>query len=323
MASVEGVYFQYLELNGVEIPLARLLEGTYIECTDLSGPKVILRLNDMDSGVRDDGGLSEGSSLKVTLGLTEGDAAILELEFIVISCPYSNKILTINGLLKEIYDLKQKAVEPKFYVEKPVTDIIEELIPLPANSDPVPLAQTYHLTPDITPAQLIRKIERENNLIVYVSRGELYIHNRAEVMKGGPVMTFEHQNEAADNQIRAYTVLRKKDHYQRQMSRQHVGWSMVDGPIVGKGQGAVVVSSLSTQEQLDSLPSYTLPLMEFNTGSNDSLAAGLVIKLVMHRFRNDTVIDESLPESVLVTRVCHHQYSSSHTCLVEVGVPSE
>lgn len=323
MAKYESVLVQSLALDNEEIDQSRLIEATYIECIDLSGPKLILKLNDMDSTLRDDFGLKEGSLIHAQIGSPNGSESILELDFSVVSYSNDENILSVNCLLKAIFDLKFQPDSAVFYVNKKVDAIINDLLPLKLTSDSIPQQQTYHLTPNITKAQLLRQICRENDLLMFVSRGELHVKKRENIMKPSPKFTYEYMAEGAEYSIRNYSILRLAEHYRKKMQRRHIGWSMTDGPIDSGKTGAPVLSSLPSKEQLVALSAYSLPIIEFSAIGNDALTVGMTLKLILHRHFVDKVIDESIPETLFATRVCHHQLGMAHTSVVELGVPIE
>ena len=119
MNQQEYLLFQRIihDKSGEEVDLSWLQEATYIETIDLSGPKLILKINDRESFLRDDLLIAEKDLLTVTLADHYQRAGMdIEETFVIETMPVDgNEVITLNCLPLLIHNLKQPAKQAHFF----------------------------------------------------------------------------------------------------------------------------------------------------------------------------------------------------------------
>lgn len=324
----EHLLLQRVEFDGEALDLSWVTQVTYIETLDLSGSKLILSMNDRESILRDDLGVSELDTLKVTLADPyRRDEMDITAEFVIQTMPVGNDdTITFNCLVKAIHDLKKPAKQPRFFVQEPCRQIISQFMPgVPLQVGHFPVVEDYHLLPAMRPSRLLRQMAREMGGALFYRRNEL-IFNTVQALYSQPHSYEYHFNDARqENQIVSYTLNNAVSLVDDRVKRNYQGWNITQGHIKGSAwrSDAAELTGLTSLLSLNGLSKLPVPVLDFYCLGNGGLRAGDALSLVWNRLNLEAPVDESLPEKVVIGTVAHRYTAQKYQCLIKAVQPLE
>lgn len=320
---MQQLLVQKILVGGAELDIALLQSCTYVETLDLSGPRLMLTIQDRDNIVRDDFGVVEGASLTVSFSdqHLRGGLDVSE-EFVIRSVVVAQNIsLTVSAFPKPIHKLKTPSEEALFLNDTDVPGVIGKVLPgIPLESDQLPAVDMWHLLSGERPSKKLRGLAYESAAAFYYLRKKFYTKSYAKLWAQPSFAEFHYDDARKTNQIVSYTGLYRKDLANERMNRSFVGWDMVKGVLGQGGGGPVEISRHSQEHKLAAMNTYMLPAIDFGTHGWGSLKPGVCIDLKFHRSQEGKPFDESLPEKVLLTAVAHHYATNRYSCRVKGGV---
>ncbi|MGB1271364.1 MAG: hypothetical protein ACPG5T_04770 [Endozoicomonas sp.] len=317
-------FIQTVTLQGQLVDPGMLLEATYIETMDLSGPKLILVYRDPFKVIRDDQRLAEESILTVEMGdFNQLDRAQIKSEFRVGSIDEEGDRITVNCTHRTISELKRPAPQARLYAARTPAYILRDLVPeMVIDADPVPVLGDHHLHAGESRTLFLQRMAREHGAVVWGCRGALHFKKVAGLLS--PLvprfeLVYEHGNRLAPYQLRSYRNLPGERSYKEAFDRKLQGWSMTGGPVLSRKHtdAPIRLHSHHNASALDGLTARLVPYIEADSHGNAEIAPGVIIPTVFHRDDAVSVVDESLPVELLVGLVAHHQDESGYRCLIE------
>lgn len=312
----------YHEKSWEELDLSWLVEAIYIETIDLSGPRLILRINDRESVLRDDLEMTELDSLVVTLADPyTREEMDFEETFIIETMPVGkDETITLNCLPKIIHDLKIPAKQAQFFVQEPVSNLLSQFLPgLTHAVGAFPSSSDFHLLPAMRPSRLLRQVARELGAQLFVRRGEVVCKTFAGLASAEPLYEYHWNDERQENQIAGYQQISASTLIDDRMRRNYQGWSLTEGRVLSNvfsGEPAEL-TGLDTALTLDSLAKAPVPVLDMYCLGNGGLKAGDTMGLIWNRMNIEMPLDESLPDKVVIGTVAHRYTANRYQCRIK------
>ncbi len=316
-------YVQTIKLGDVEFDLVALASLTYIESIDTGCPKLIIKINDRHSYIRDDIGLKVGHILKVELGNHHGDQPVEVKEFTVLTMPYSMDGLTINCLATKINNLKTPTVNPIFFPKQSPDLVLKSLVGADITlNGAFPVTMPYHLNSGVSASRLIKKICRENAAVFHLTRNGYLFSKIKSLMIQPPLAEYVFGNRSATYQIQAFKVISVEAMQNRELKKKYSGWNMKTGEINNGSPMEYSVTAIDNQQVIDNLNDFLLPVLEFECLGNDNFEAGKTLAVAINRNDIESVLDESIPAKMIIMKVSHYQEKTAYLCKVLLGIPN-
>lgn len=302
-----------------------VIECSIIENGDMSGTKLIMYLSDRNAYYRDDLGIRKDTEIELTYGDPEGRGDNIFIDTFTVMTPTAQgDVLKIEGFQKHCHLLKQPAQKAQFFVDQDPEKIIRALIPGVKLDVDSAKPGTYHLNPGASPSRLIRNMARDYGAMAFYCRGTFYFKRLNALLSQQPAFTYEHQNPSAEVSINHYQICDKSYMYKRVLNRQYIRWDTVEGlQKDGDPQNGIVMVTAPTAEALDNQNQAVIPVLEVDMLGNSSFMPSLAVNVVLNLGDTEKVIDETLPEKQLISRVTHYQTGNRYLCRQELGVPNE
>lgn len=325
----EGLFVQEVVhlRSGQKIDLAFIQEVTFVETMDLSGPQLMMDVDDPNAWLRDFIGLKNGDKISITMAdMYVRDNGISDLiEFTVLSFPVEGQTVSINAMATKISDIKKRSVSAMVFNRKSPNLIINKLFPgLKYDIDKSPIIEDYHMLAGESPSYMLRQMTREQGAHLYMSRDTMCFKRLVDLMKKPADFIYHHDDEREENQIIDYTVPSTQHILEDQLFRRYSGWSMTKGWVsVGDKTLPCIVSSSQSALTLKNITAAPKPTLDFTCMGNGGLRAGSCIDLIWHTNNIEAPIDESLPKRVIASVVSHFYASNKYYCRVKGVVPLE
>lgn len=327
MSDQSYTFLQSLTVNGHSVDMPRVVSLSYIEQLDLSGASFILQLRDEQSYIRDEFGLAKGAEIVMEMGDVYGTGGELFTEtFIVYVCPVESDIITVEGFQKECHELKIKAAEPKFFVNKSPRTILSQLVPSLKIDCASLSAGTYHLNQGQPPTRLLRQMARDYGAACWINRGTIYFKTLAEIASGTPLLSIGLNNVNADVEIAKYNVLNEDALYDRALQRCCSAWTTDGGYLSSEGQEgkpALLLSYPAIPAQLDNQALCINPKLDIVVVGDSRYTPAAVLSLEIIKLSHDAAIDESVAASLVVKTVTHYTESSKYNNRMILGALNE
>ena len=303
--------------------LGYLKRITYVETIDLSGPRLMLTMDDPDGYLSDTIRVMERDTLQVDFcDKWIIDRSDFSIPFTVMTAPKQGSIIEYEAFEANLAKLKNISKQGASFQNKPVDFILRQLAPgLKYDVEPLPPI-TAMLPPGARPSKIIRQAAYEQGAAAFVCRGTLNYKTFDLLLLGQPVDSIYYYKISDKlKQITDYEKPNSTALFKSHVERKYLGWSMSEG-LIESNSGAGLTpefSEVDKQLSLNNLSKIPYPAIDFTTLGNANLRPGIKLKLVWGTDRVDTPIDESLPEEVIIGTVAHHYSEQSYTCRV-VGV---
>lgn len=310
-----------VKCNGIEVDLSLMFTCAYIEFMNLDGAQLMIEFNDYEAMVRDDYGVKAGAELEIEFDDFSNDSFTEKFE-VLARDPTKDGGLMISGLQSWVSTAKKPAKRPKFFVNKSVKDIVKALMPDVARWDAeiVSGTFTYHLLQDMTPSSLIRKIERDLAIQVYILRGVGYIKSCATIDSESSNVTLEYNNPAAQYPISALSPFDLSKVWAREIGKAYFSWSMVGGMVGDESlDGTPIFLPHREAPALKNIRNQFMPVLDLNCFGSLQMAPSQKIEMIFHRHDEERVIDESLPDEGTISRITHFQEGLVYSCKLEVS----
>ncbi|MET4696631.1 hypothetical protein [Endozoicomonas lisbonensis] len=326
----ESIFVQsltYIDDDGEqELDIGFLKSLVYIETIDLSGPKLIVRLNDYEGVFREDVGISEGGVIRATLADPYvSDNMHLTEDFDILSTPVSeDDVLTLNCLSSVVNALKQPADTGRFFVDMTARQILSELVPdIDIDAAEPPVVEPYHLLPGKRPSGLIRKMAKEQGCVAFYCRGKLIYKPLDDLFNADSAFDYHYNDNrqrfqlGAYRQISAHNVLRDKS------ARHYVGWHKADGLIESSGTEGYPAefTGLTSSLTLNNMATLPVPVLDAFLHGQGGLSSGLAISITWNRENLESPLLESLPEKIVIGTVAHQYTFQKYHCRIKGVLP--
>jgi hypothetical protein len=302
--------------------LGYLKRITYVETIDLSGPRLMLTMDDPSGYLRDTLRVMERDTLQVDFSdQWVMDKSDFSVAFTVMTCPNQGSIIEYELFETNIAKLKNTSKQGASFRNKPVDFMLKQLAPgLKYDIEPLP-AITALLPPGARPSKTIRQAAYEHGAAAFIARGTFTYKTFDKLLKQPVDSIYYYKIADKLKQITSYEKPNSTALFKSHVVRNYIGWSMTEG-ILKSNSGAGLTpefTEVDNQSALDNLSKIPYPAIDFDTMGNGALRPGIKLKLVWGTDAVDMPIDESLPEEVLVGTVAHHYSAQSYRCRV-VGV---
>lgn len=323
---MESLFIQEIKNESQPLPLALLVSATLIESVKLNTPKLILKFADQDNDITDTFGVACNVELKVTFGdvsVEDGDSYIDQ--FIVVSPPKkSGDILLVEALQKDVYELKMYLNQPLFFVDSSPKQIFSKLVPSKkVNIVGVSGRGTFHINNGTTPSQMLAQMAKELAAIVFYCRGEFFVISYDQLKRQAKSLTYEYNNPRAENIISALATPFSNNLIERKIVKDYQLWDENLG-VVACGSDARKHSLVNVgQDRLKNLNTMLLPVMTGQCVGTTSIKPAMTLGFLLHRFNNERLINESLPDEQIIMELTHHQQGFKYICQMTTGTVNE
>lgn len=309
-----------------DFDLSFIKEVTYIETIDLSGPKLILVVDDPFRVIRDEMQVKERNVLEVVLSdRYMRDNMDKTIRFTILTMPIVGSVVTFNCLQETVCRLKTPAKEAILFTEKPVTAILQKLAPgVKTDISSLPVLNSYHLLPGMRPSKLLRQMAKEYGVMLFWRRGKIVCKKLKDMLKADAKITYYHNdNGEKENRIISFTRSNAKSVITDKSVRNFMGWDMVKGVVKSSKaiKAAAELVSVANVPSMDGQLEVPKPAIDFMVLGNGALVPGIPLTLVWNGDRVDMPIDESLPAKVVIGTVAHYYSASSYYCRVMGVLP--
>lgn len=311
-----------------DFDLGWLKEMTFIETIDISGPRLILIMDDQLKYLTDELNVKPRDVLKVTFSSHwyEGDGDDLELvlHFRILTMPNEGNRITFNCMEKEVESIKQPWKKSLLFSQKPVTAILGKLIPsLKHEVGKFPVMLDYHILPGMRPAKTIRQMCQEMKAACFHRRKSIVFETWDKLKKQGSEITFYHEppaTEQCDEEVFRYEMLRSQEVVKDRVERNYMSWNLKDG-IVNTSKATQKPAEWVSQPEatvLNNLLDVSAPTIDLTTSGQGLIRPGVVMKIVWNNTQSaDKPINESLPEKILISTVAHYYSGNQYLCRVK------
>lgn len=310
-----------------DFDLSFLVEMTFVETVDPSGPRLMLVMDDEPKYITDELEAKPRDFLKVTFSSHwyegDGDDMDLVMYFRILTMPQSGTAITFNCMEKEIEAIKPPAAKAMLFTEKPVASILKKLLPgLKQSIGKFPATMDYHVLPGMRPAKLLRQMCHEMKAACFNRRGTVVFHTWSALLKQEPEFTYHHNpppGEECDEEIFSYELLRTQSVIKDRVERNYMSWNLTGG-IVSTSKALKKAAEWvgpAAKSVLDNMLTVPLPALDMIISGQGTVRPGVVMNLVWHTSNPEKPIDESLPSKVLISVVAHYYSGSNYMCRVK------
>lgn len=321
--------------TGEEIDRSFLKECIYTETVDLSGPRLSLLFDDPDSILTDSPWfkIKIGDVLEIIFeDPTYRKGLNVVIRFIILTMPKDGIRLTMHCFQEDVYKLKMPAPEARLFVQKPVREILRELIPglksgvIQDRIGNFPVVEDYHLLPGMRPSLLIRQMAKEHGAVAFFSRNVFCFQRLVDLrnLNEEERIYYEWNNIQAENQIVHMDVMNVAHVVGDRILRKYIGWHMVKGFVSGdciSTDAPVEFAGVGHEITLSNMVEFTLLLIDLAMIGDGRLEPGLALKFGWHLDDKARPFDESLPTTGVVGVVCHYHTGDQYNCRTKIVVP--
>lgn len=336
MAAIEDIILSqvtlYKEKAGTleeidDFDLSCLVEMTFVETIDISGPRLMLTMDDSSKFLTEELEVKNRDILKVTFSSHwydgDGDEIDLVMYFRILTMPQSGSSIQFNCMEKEVEAIKQPSNKSLLFNEKPVSAILKRLLPnLKQSVGKFPVVMDYHVLPGMRPAKTIRQMCHEMKATCFNLRGKVLFYTWASLLKQEPEFTYHHTpppEDECDEEIFSYELLRTQAIVKDRVERNYMSWNITGGLVSTTKalKKAAEWVAPAAKGVLDSLLVTPMPAIDLIISGQGEVRPGVVMGLVWHTDNPEKPIDESLPNKVLVSVVAHYYSGSNYLCRVK------
>lgn len=311
-----------------DLDLSFLIDITFIETIDLSGPRLILTIDDPTHYVADKLGTKPRDVLEITFSskwyADDTDGVDLKLQFRILSMPQEGRKITFNCIEKEVESIKQPWPTTVLFANKPVSAIVSKLLPkLKPEIGKFPVVLDYHVLPGMRPAKTMRQMCHEMKATCFNRRKSLVFETWEKLLAQAPAITFKHKpppKEQCREEIIQYQMLRTQAVVKDRCERNFMSFNITDGFIATTKAAKKPAEWSASPDKgvLDNMLTVPMPSIDMVTTGIGSVRAGVVMSIVWHSDNQEQPIDESLPDKVLISTVAHYYGGSSkYLCRVK------
>lgn len=310
-----------------DLDLSFLVEFTFIEVIDISGPRLILTIEDPAKYITDDLEAKPRDVLKVKFSSHwhEGNKSEIDLvmKFRIITMPQSGGKVEFNCIEYEVELIKQPAKKTMLFAEKPVTAIIAKLLPgLKTAVGKFPTIMDYHILPGMRPAKVLRQMCHELKAACFNRRGTVVFESWEKLTSQKPDFTYHHAPPPQDqsyDEILSYELISTQAVVKDRVERNYMSFNLIDG-IVSTSKALKMATQWvapASAGVLDNLLTVPLPTIDLIASGKGTLVPGKVMKIFWHTSNQEKPIDESRPAKILISTVAHYYSSNSYMCRVK------
>ncbi|MGF1905281.1 hypothetical protein [Aliivibrio salmonicida] len=324
-------FLQRVFIDDTQIDMANIVSLSYIEHADLSGPTIILSIRDEQSIIRDTIGLKKDSMIKLEMGDVSGASnELFEDEFVVLTMPIENDVITVEGFQKDCHALKTPNGKPRFFTNMAPEKILAELLPSLNVVCEVSGAGTYHLNQGKTPSRLIRNMARDFGAACFISRGTVYLIPYSKFNAGEPLLKMGLNSPTSDSSINVkierYTKLTDEAFLERLVQKNFASWITDKGHVNSgnhKEKQTVLLAYPIIPEQLANQTIHVQPRIDIEVVGNAALKPCTTIDIEIIKLGSGGEIDESIDRLMGIQTITHHTKGSMYNNRIVMGVTCE
>jgi len=314
--------FQKIEFQGQEIDRRVITEASYIETLDLSGPKLVLGMENRKGYLTDSLGIREGAVLDVTLSDVErGGTWEQKIAFQIASISPSKKAdeMILDCVDAKVWGLYKPGANFLFSGDS-VGVILSKVMPgVKLDLDTYPLINDYHSVNSRT-VNMVRQMAKELASFCWYSRGVLHFKRRTTVLAQAPAFVAERDSLRPTQgglKIIEARPIRRSTLLKALAARQYLGYDIEKGFLVGQGElGAPQVATQHPNfRTLDALGTAAAPVADLALDGSGAVRPGVTAKLIWHNlYLGGRPLDESLPSQVIIGQVAHYELKQNYFC---------
>lgn len=169
---------------------------------------------------------------------------------------------------------------------------------------------------------MLSLIARDKACIVYVCRGAFCFRSLSDLTRQKPAFVYEANNPKAEYRISKMQPIHQEFATTAGTQYRFVGYSMTEGYIeVGDPSLPPRQISDADMETLRNMQRTLVPKFDIEVDGNPNIKPGLVIEIRIYRYDEENVLDESLPQKMIVKNVAHYEDRVGYTTRILLGEP--
>lgn len=321
---LQQLFLQSVTLNEQLVPREWIVASVYIEKGSLNGPLLKLEIHDMTGTVIDDWKAKYGAVLVAEMGDPSGERESFTTTFFVTSATLAADVITIIAVSEEVRQLKIPSPVTRMHNNRTPAEVFGSYAKgLRLDLENQKRAITYHLNAGDKPSRMLTAIARDKACMVYVCRGVFSFRPLSALSKVEPAFVYEANNPKAEYRISKMRPLHQEFATTAGTQFRFVGYSMKEGYIeVGDPSLPPRQISDADMETLRNMQCVLVPKLDIEVDGNPDIRPGLVIEVRIYRYDEDNVLDESLPQKMIVKNVAHYEDRIGYTTRFILGEPS-
>ena len=312
-------FVQSITYNEQSIPPNIVARLTYIETLDLSGPKLILDINDIDATIRDIYGLKEHEgAITIEFEDSDGRDEVFFTEQFVIQkvTAIANGGLRVQALAEQIHALWRQVNTATIFKPAVPGDTLKQIQNIANITDAgqltasqLPAADFQHLLVGGRPATLLCNLATELGAHIYYSRGEWFIQSIDDLFGQDSYADYFHNKPLEKNVFTDVALHGDRKALSELMIRRYMLRDDVNG-VTSVGAGIAEMTGLQTEREIAALNKVLIPhldIQDCSTYADPTLRAGMKLNTEFHRLDNvEDPLNESLPDQILIGSISHH-----------------
>lgn len=322
--------------SGEEINVGFVKNCTYVESMDLTGPKLILTLNDFQHEISQKVALKELDELKISFSddWREEGENIADSYIILAIKRMQGDLVKISALNKPLYKLKQIADKTKVFSMKGISDIFTFFsygLTVDITSR-FAIVENYHLIAGERPTTLLKQIAQEQGAEAWITRGKLHMQKFSDLYSQQGKYKFESNRMDCGYPIIDYSVPTGQLQLQEEKVRSFTGWNAEKGRVKTSSNNPILQGTKNVPVSMDGNPNpYTLgtattaikPVIAFTTLGNLTVEAGMPFSMAWHEADPEKPLNENMPDKAVVNRVGHWFEGNKFYTKIEGAIPFE
>jgi hypothetical protein len=321
---LQQLFLQSITLNEQLVPRDWIVASVYIEKGTLNGPLLKLEIRDMTGTVIDDWKAKYGAVLVAEMGDPSGEQESFTTTFFVTSANLAADVVTLIAVSEEVRQLKIPSPVTRMYNNKTPAEVFGVYAKgLKFDLGNQKRAITCHLSAGEKPSRMLSSIARDKASMVYVCRGAMHFSPLTDLSKVEPAFVYEANNPKAEYRISKMRPIHQDFAMTADTKYRFVGYSMTEGYIeVGDPSLPPRQISDADMETLRNMQRKLIPKFDIEVDGNPDIKPGLVIEIRVYRYDEENVLDESLPQKMIVKNVAHYEDRVGYTTRMLLGVPT-
>lgn len=321
---LQQLFLQSATLNGNRIPREWIVTSVYIEKGALTAPILKLEIRDMTGTIIDDWKAKYGAELVAEMGDPSGEQVSFVTTFFVTSATLAADVVTVIALSEEIRQFKIPSAITRMHNNKTVPEVFSTYAKgLTLDVENQKRAISYHLNAGEKPSRMLSAIARDKASMVFVCRGVFSFHSYSELLNQKPAFVYEANNPKAEYRISKMSPIHQEFAATASTQFRYVGYSMTEGYVeVGDPSLPVRHISDADMETLRNMLRSLVPKLDIEVEGNPDIKPGLVIEIRIYRYDEENVLDESVPQKLIVKNVAHYEDRVGYTTRILLGEPN-
>lgn len=319
--SRQQYFIQTIAIDGEEIERDLVIRSSYMESIGLRSPLLLIDIHDSNRKINDDKKISDKTVVTITAGDPNGDGVFFKEDFEVKDYPLVNDTIKIQAVSKGVAELLTPSTNPIYVNNDSAANIVAIFSKMPVESKSQERTMTIHVNNGEKPAFPLMQMARESGSAIWSAKGKIYIRKYKEFNDQAPAFKYEANNPEAEKTFSKVGHI-KNDYMAKQASDyNYIGFNSTEGfQSAGNSSAPTRQVSSGDPQTLANLSIGFKPKLDVECEGNHDLAAGMVLEVIIYRYDDDSLIDESVPRKMVIGSVTHHEDRVAYRSRMILGV---